>query len=44
MSGPFEGTLSPTPDDAVFLPDGQDLDSGLLTAIEERMPAGALGR
>jgi hypothetical protein len=29
------------PDDAVFLPDGQDLDSGLLTALEDRVPAGA---
>ena len=29
------------PDDAVFLPDGQDLDPGLLTALEERVPAGA---
>jgi len=29
------------PDDAVFLPDGQDLDSDLLTALEERLPAGA---
>jgi Clp amino terminal domain, pathogenicity island component len=29
------------PDDAVFLPDGQDLDSALLTALEERVPAGA---
>jgi hypothetical protein len=29
------------PDDAVFLPDGQDLDSGLLTALVERVPTGA---
>jgi hypothetical protein len=29
------------PDDAVFLPDGQDLDSDLLAALEERVPAGA---
>ena len=29
------------PDDAVFLPDGQDLDARLLTALEERVPAGA---
>ena len=29
------------PDDAVFLPDGQDLDSDLLAALEDRVPAGA---
>ena len=29
------------PDDAVFLPDGQGLDPSLLTALEERVPAGA---
>jgi Clp amino terminal domain, pathogenicity island component len=29
------------PDDAAFLPDGQDLDSDLLRALEERVPAGA---
>ncbi len=29
------------PDDAVFLPDGQDLDAGLLAALEARVPAGA---
>ena len=29
------------PDGAVFLPDGQDLDSDLLAALEERVPAGA---
>jgi hypothetical protein len=29
------------PDDAVFLPDGQSLDSDLLAAIAELLPAGA---
>lgn len=29
------------PDDAVFLPDGQDLDEQLRAAIVERLPAGA---
>jgi hypothetical protein len=29
------------PDDAAFLPDGQDLDSDLLAALAERVPAGA---
>jgi hypothetical protein len=29
------------PDDAVFLPDGQDLDSDLLAALEDHVPAGA---
>ena len=29
------------PADAAFLPDGQDLDADLLTALEERVPAGA---
>jgi hypothetical protein len=29
------------PDDAVFLPEGQDLDSELLTALVELVPAGA---
>lgn len=29
------------PDDAVFLPDGQDLDADLLAALEARVPAGA---
>jgi hypothetical protein len=29
------------PDDAVFLPDGQDLDPDLLSALVERVPAGA---
>jgi hypothetical protein len=29
------------PDDAAFLPDGQDLDTALLAALQERVPAGA---
>jgi hypothetical protein len=29
------------PDDAAFLPDGQSLDSALLSAIEQLLPAGA---